>query len=118
MINEAALYTVCLKTAENLFKANCPQDSGQIIHLADSFFGIAKQTMDSLPAERDQSLVTRAVAFISESPFQTDNHSDWFRDLLSVLVRLACPDPEPSEAATGFLKDIAEGIRRITPDQP
>ncbi len=116
MVNEAALYTACLKTAESLLRANCPQDSGQIIHLADSFFSIAKQALDSLPAGRDQNLITRAVEFLSENLCPADNHSDWFRVMLSALLRLACPDPESSEASAAFWGDVAEGIR-INPDQ-
>ena len=120
-MDNAALKNACFKAARAaLWQTPHPQDISDIIdtdqieRLSQCFYEIAAwhiETTESLNC--DPNLITRAVLYLAYvhaiPPMKEDTR--WFKEMLHVLVELACPNITPTEEAAQFLIDIEQGIK-------
>ena len=115
------LYLACFTAARNTLWERGPTDLNPVEDLAKRFFDIAVRHEEFITDQgRDPDLITRAVAYLSQThaipPMKDDTR--WFADMLEVLIELACPDmmsPSPGEFDT-FYCDIEEGIASARAD--
>jgi hypothetical protein len=110
-LNRDELKDACYQVATNTMWDLRPVDVADIQSVADKFFRIAEQQAD-LVSDRDPNLVVRAVRYLNHAhaipPMRDD--TQWFSDMLQVLVELACPDNAGSPELEPFYRDIEEGI--------
>ena len=112
-LDEFALRTACLKTAENALWNMGPFNATPIRNLAGVFFKIANGYIEYYCEDRDPNIGVRAVNYLAQIAVPSGEDTTWFDNGLLVLLELACPNALHDEESIGFLKDIEEGIAEV-----
>jgi hypothetical protein len=107
-----AIYDACLGIALSIFVVKEPADSEQVRAYAQELAQIARE-MVSEDLGRDAALVARAVHYIDQvhaiPPMR--GSTDWFWQILSVLLEVARPNAGGVEGeAVKFLDDLRVGL--------
>jgi hypothetical protein len=112
-LNRKRLKAACHKVAKTTMWAQQPIDAALIEALAERFLKIAEHHEPFIVEQgRDPNLITRAVHYLAYSHAMPPMNDDtnWFSDMLDVLVELACPNSIGSRRLELFYRDIEEGI--------
>lgn len=112
-LNREELKAVCYEVATNTMWAQRPVDVASIEAVSARFFKIAQEQEQFVTElDRDPNLIVRAVRYLNHAhampPMRDD--TQWFYDMLRVLIELACPDTGASPELEAFFRDIEEGI--------
>lgn len=112
-MDEEALKTACFLVAKTTKWKRKPQGVESIQHLANQFFEIAKDYEEFVCGQgRDPNLITRAVLYLANvhaiPPMQ--ENTEWFKNMMDILIELACPNTQPALENEMFYKDIEAGI--------
>lgn len=113
-LNSEALYAACLDAARSALWRKPPRTPQEIEALAQQFCAIALDHCEFITEQsRDPNLLVRAVRYLAHThalpPMEFDTR--WFRDMLEVLVELACPNAGLPPGGETFLKDLRTGLK-------
>ena len=121
MKNKMTLKEACYIAARSvLWQTPNPQDMNDIIdtdqieQLSAKFYEIAQWHIESMELlDCNPELITKAVLYLAHvhaiPPMGEDPR--WFKEMLHVLLELACPNMIPTPEAAQILTDIEEGIK-------
>jgi hypothetical protein len=113
-LDRRKLKAACLRVAKNTMWDTKPVDATPIPALAEQLFKIAKDHEEFLIGQgRDPNLITRAVLYLEyvhAIPPMKDR-TNWFYDMLQVLIELACPNSVTPRRFESFYKDVERGIQ-------
>jgi hypothetical protein len=112
-LDREELKSACYGVATNTMWAQRPVDVASIEAVAAEFFKIAADQEEFVRGQdRDPNLIVRAVWYLNHShampPMRDD--TQWFYDMLQVLVELACPNTGASPDLEPFFRDVEQGI--------
>lgn len=113
------LAAACNEVASNTMWDLRPVDVDSIEAVAAKFFEIAESREQFVTEEgRDPNLIIRAVRYLNHVHAMPPMRSDtqWFDDMLQVVIELACPNEEASPHLEAFFKDIETGIAQSRAD--
>ena len=118
-LNREELKAACYEVATNTMWERRPIDVASIEAVAAQFFKIAEDHEEYVvELGRDPNLIIRAVRYLNHvhamPPMRDD--TDWFYEMLQVLVELACPNTAGSPELEAFYRDIEEGIASLRAD--
>jgi hypothetical protein len=91
-------------------------DTEQIANTINAYYEEAPFHLEFITDQgRDQNLITRAVYYMARAhaipPMKDD--INWFKDTLSTLIEMACPNIVHTRNSAKFLEDVEEGIKDI-----
>ena len=113
-----ALEIACFSLAKASKWKKAPVDVDAINSLARSLAKSAEHHVDYLQGQhRDPNIVTRAIRYIDHhhgGPWGEQIY--WFDAMLEILIELACPNTQASNASELFYQDLEEGIRQARAD--
>jgi hypothetical protein len=112
-LNRDELETACYDVATNTMWDLRPVDVESIQALAANFMRIAESHEKSIVEQgRDPNLIVEAVRYLNHAhampPMKTDTR--WFKEMLQVLIELACPSEEASADLEKFFRNVEQGI--------
>jgi hypothetical protein len=107
------LKAACLDIARNTMWERRPVDSADILAHAESLYRIAQDHKEFVIGQgRDPNLITRAVRYLGHThaipPMRED--LQWFFDMLTALIELACPNTSATKQDEMFYRDVEAGI--------
>lgn len=107
------LKAACYAVATNTMWEQGPVDVDAIQAVAANFVKIAESHEKFIIEQgRDPNLIVRAVRYLNHvhamPPMKHD--TGWFKEMLQVLIELACPSEEAAGDLETFFSDIEEGI--------
>ena len=118
-LDHLALKRACLDVAKRIAWRDGPVDDV----LASSFAAILyKEALFHeeyiRDQERDPNMITRAVSYLAHAhaipPMGVDVF--WFREMLSALIELACPNTQGRKEDSHFYSDIETGLQILRGD--
>jgi len=113
------LKAACYAVAANTLWFRSPVDVQSIQAAADLFFKTALEHEEFLIEQgRDPNLIVRAVRYLDHvfAVPPPKNETQWFYEVLYLLVELACPNTGASRDQELFYQDIEEGIAESRAD--
>jgi len=108
------LERACLELALAIKIVKEPISSDDARGLAERFVAIAQDRVCA-PLEIDRPLIARAVRYLTQvhaiPPMGDD--TQWFFNMLSVVLEVARPNTSVDEKSKEFLNDMAKGINSL-----
>lgn len=113
-LDRDALKRACLEVAKSIAWRGGPVNDVLAASFAEILYEEAlfheKFIVDQ---DRDPNMITRAVGYLAHAhaipPMGVDVF--WFREMLSVLIELACPNAAGRKEDERLYRDIEDGIR-------
>lgn len=118
-LNRDELRSACYEVATNTMWERRPVDVESIQAVAAKFVKIAEFHEEFVVGQRrDPNLIVRSVRYLNHvhamPPMRDD--TQWFDDMLQVLIELACPNTGASRDQELFYQDIEKGISESRAD--
>lgn len=114
-----ALKQACLAVAKRIAWRDGPVDEVLAASFAEILYKEALFHEEFIRGQdRDPNMITRAVSYLAHAhaipPIGVDVF--WFREMLSALVELACPNTPGRREDEQFYRDIEEGLQILRDD--
>lgn len=115
-LNTEALHAACREVAKTtLWKPDGEKKrpEKEIDALAEKYYRIAHVQLQFITEQnRDPNLLVRAVRYLAHThalpPMGKD--TEWFSDMLGVLIELACPNTGLPPKGKAFITDLRRGL--------
>ena len=114
LLDRDALKRACLDVAKSIAWRGGPVNDVLAASFAEILYHEALFHEEFVVGQsRDPNMITRAVSYLAHAHTLPPTGADvsWFREMLSALIELACPNSVRREEDEGLYRDIEDGIR-------